>query len=92
MRHGEASGNGERKVTTLLHELSAFRPANAGEATVQSQELQSLENVHNLRHERLADNETGLSAFQWTSCCWARSSSSVSASCSGSPTRTCTIS
>jgi len=66
MRSGKASSSGEQTVTNLLHQLAIFRPTNAGEATLQSQVLQSLEAVHDLRHERLADNATGLSAFQWT--------------------------
>ena len=52
-------------MTGLLHDLAVFRPANAGETTVQAQVLQDLELMHNARHQRLADNATGLSPFQW---------------------------
>jgi hypothetical protein len=66
MRHGEASKRGEKLVTGLLHDLAVFRPANAGETTVQAQVLADIELMHNARHQRLADNATGLSPFQWT--------------------------
>lgn len=66
MKHGGYSARGERIVTGLLHDLAAFRPANAGETNVQAQVLERIEQMHELRHQRLADNASGISAFQWT--------------------------
>jgi hypothetical protein len=65
MRRGESSSRGEIIVTGLLHYLASFRPANAGEATVQAQILQNIAKMHDARHQRLADNAAGISAFQW---------------------------
>jgi len=65
MRNGGASARGELIVTTLMHGLAAFRPANAGESNVQAQVLQNIEQVHEGRHRRLADNASGIAPFQW---------------------------
>jgi hypothetical protein len=66
MRHGGASVRGELIVTTLMHDLAAFRPANGGESNVQAQVLQNVEQLHEARHRRLADNASGIAPFQWT--------------------------
>ena len=66
MRRGGASARGELIVTTLMHDLAAFRPANAGESNVQAQVLQNIEAMHEARHQRLADNASGIAPFQWT--------------------------
>lgn len=65
MRSGGFSKRGELLVTGLLHDLAAFRPENAGESNVQAQILQNVEQMHNARHQRLADNASGISPFQW---------------------------
>jgi hypothetical protein len=65
MLNGGASGRGEIIITGLLHDLAGFRPANAGESNVHLQLLQRVEQMHDARHQRLADNASGISAFQW---------------------------
>jgi hypothetical protein len=66
MRHGGSSAQGEGMVTGLLHDLAAFRPANSGESNVQAQVLERVEAMHAARHQRLADNASGIAPFQWT--------------------------
>ena len=65
MRRGQSSARGEILVTGLLHDLALFRPVNAGKTTVQAQMLQAIEQMHDARHQRLADNASGISPFQW---------------------------
>jgi hypothetical protein len=65
MRHGGSSAQGEGLVTGLLHDVAAFRPANAGESNVQAQVLERVEEMHEERHRRLADNAAGIAPFQW---------------------------
>jgi Protein of unknown function (DUF4239) len=65
MRTGGSSPRGEALITDALHEISQFRPQNLGESNVQSLIVQRVQDVHELRHQRLFDNSAGISWFEW---------------------------
>lgn len=66
MRRGGASRRAETLVVGALHDVARFRPSNLGESNVQSHLLTRLSAVHDARHQRLRDNASGLSWFEWT--------------------------
>ena len=65
MSDGRASPQADALVEGLIHDAATFRPRDAGEVNIQAQILASLTDMNRARHERLADNARGLSAFQW---------------------------
>jgi len=65
MRHGGESLRGEALVVGALDDLARFRPRNLGEANVQAQLLDRVEALHDARHQRLQDNASGVSWFEW---------------------------
>ncbi|BDE06210.1 hypothetical protein WPS_14860 [Vulcanimicrobium alpinum] len=65
MRHGGESPHAEAAITGTIHAIARFRPADAGEANLQAQLLRSVEDLHDARHQRLQDNKTAISGFQW---------------------------
>ncbi len=66
MRSGGSSKRAEDVLTRTFEGVAQFRPANAGASNAQSASLQYLGALHDARHHRLDDNNSGVSAFEWT--------------------------
>lgn len=66
MRAGGRSKRAEDVLTRTFEDVAQFRPANAGASNAQSASLQYLGALHDARHHRLDDNNSGVSPFEWT--------------------------
>jgi hypothetical protein len=66
MRHGGSSKHAENVLTRTFEDVAEFRPADAGAGNAQSASLQYLGALHDARHHRLDDNNSGVSPFEWT--------------------------
>ena len=66
MRRGGRSERAENVLTRTFEVVAQFRPADAGASNAQSASLQYLGALHDARHHRLDDNNSGVSAFEWT--------------------------
>jgi hypothetical protein len=66
MRTGGSSKRAEDVLTRTFEGVAQFRPANAGASNAQSAALQYLGALHDARHHRLDDNNSGVSPFEWT--------------------------
>ncbi len=66
MRRGGSSKRAENALTRTFEDVAQFRPADAGAGNVQSASLQYLGVLHDARHHRLDDNNSGVSPFEWT--------------------------
>ncbi|HEX3549779.1 MAG TPA: DUF4239 domain-containing protein [Candidatus Elarobacter sp.] len=65
MRTGGSSDEAENLLTTMYESVARARPANGGETNAQSQALQYLGVMHDMRHHRLEDNRSGVKPFEW---------------------------
>ncbi|HEX3464233.1 MAG TPA: DUF4239 domain-containing protein [Candidatus Elarobacter sp.] len=65
MRNGGTSPRAESLLTRTFEDVARFRPRDAGAANAQSAALAYLGALHDARHQRLADNDSGVSAFEW---------------------------
>jgi hypothetical protein len=65
MRTGGSSRRAEDVLTRTYEDVARFRPANAGASNAQSASLQYLGVLHDARHHRLDDNNSGVSPFEW---------------------------
>ncbi len=65
MRSGGSSKRAEDVLTRTFEDVAQFRPANAGASNAQSASLQYLGTLHDARHHRLDDNNSGVSPFEW---------------------------
>ena len=66
MRGGGRSKRAENALTRTFEDVAQFHPADAGASNAQSASLQYLGALHDARHHRLDDNNSGVSAFEWT--------------------------
>jgi hypothetical protein len=65
MRSGTYDKDADLIVMDAIGAAGNFVPANAKESNSQSATLQQLGVLHDLRWRRLADNESGISSFEW---------------------------
>ncbi|MBV8298944.1 MAG: DUF4239 domain-containing protein [Candidatus Eremiobacteraeota bacterium] len=65
MRTGESSASAEALLTKAYEGVARFRPANAGESNAQALGLQYFGALHDARHQRLDDNTSAISPFEW---------------------------
>jgi hypothetical protein len=65
MRSGRTSPRAEQLLTRTFENVARYRPPNSGAANAQSASLQYLGVLHDARHHRLDDNNSGVSPFEW---------------------------
>jgi Protein of unknown function (DUF4239) len=65
MRSGRTSPRAEQLLTRTFESVARYRPPNSGAANAQSAALQYLGTLHDARHHRLDDNNSGVSPFEW---------------------------
>jgi hypothetical protein len=65
MRHGESSTRAEQVLTRTYEDIARFRPRDAGASNAQLASLQFLGALHDARLQRLEDNNSGVSVFEW---------------------------
>lgn len=65
MRSGGTSPEAELLLTRTFETVARYRPPNSGAANAQSVSLQYLGVLHDARHHRLDDNNSGVSPFEW---------------------------
>jgi Protein of unknown function (DUF4239) len=66
MRRGGSSARAEAILTRTFEDVAQFRPKDAGASNAQQAALQYLSTLHDARHHRIDDNESGVSPFEWT--------------------------
>jgi hypothetical protein len=66
MRHGGTSPRAEALLTRTFEDVARLRPPDSGSANAQSAALGYLGALHDARHQRLADNDSGVTPFEWT--------------------------
>jgi hypothetical protein len=66
MRTGGSSDRAENILTRTFEAVAQFHPRDAGASNAQSASLQYLAALHDARHHRLDDNNSGVSPFEWT--------------------------
>ncbi|HEY0615866.1 MAG TPA: DUF4239 domain-containing protein [Candidatus Elarobacter sp.] len=66
MRNGRSSSAAEAVLTRMFEDVARARPAEAGAGTAQSAALGYLGALHDSRHRRIDDNNSGVSTFEWT--------------------------
>ncbi len=66
MRTGGSSKRAEDVLTRTFEDVAQFHPRDAGAGNAQSASLQYLGALHDARHHRLDDNNSGVSPFEWT--------------------------
>ncbi len=66
MRTGGSSRRAEDVLTRTFDDVAQFRPRDTGAGNAQSASLQYLGALHDARHHRLDDNNSGVSPFEWT--------------------------
>ena len=66
MRGGRSSARAESLLTRTFEDVVRFRPHDAGAANAQSAALGYLGLLHDSRHRRIDDNNSGVSPFEWT--------------------------
>jgi hypothetical protein len=66
MRTGGSSKRAEDVLTRTFEDVARFHPRDAGAGNAQSASLQYLGALHDARHHRLDDNNSGVSPFEWT--------------------------
>jgi hypothetical protein len=65
MRHGGTSRRAERLLTRTFEDVAQLRPTNSGAANAQLASLQYLGTLHDARHHRIDDNNSGVTSFEW---------------------------
>ena len=65
MRSGGTSPEAEQLLTRTFETVAQYRPPSSGAANAQSASLQYLGVLHDARHHRLDDNNSGVSPFEW---------------------------
>jgi hypothetical protein len=65
MRSGGRSKLAENVLTRTFEDVAQFRPSDIGAGNAQSASLQYLGALHDARHHRLDDNNSGVSPFEW---------------------------
>ena len=65
MRSGGTSREAEQLLTRTFQDVARLRPPNSGASNAQSASLQYLGVLHDARHHRLDDNNSGVSPFEW---------------------------
>jgi hypothetical protein len=65
MRTGGSSRRAEDVLTRTFEDVAQFHPRDAGAGNAQSASLQYLGALHDARHHRLDDNNSGVSPFEW---------------------------
>jgi hypothetical protein len=66
MRSGGTSAQAEAVLTRTFEDVARYRPPDAGAQNAQAAALQYLGVLHDARHHRIDDNNTGVSLFEWT--------------------------
>ena len=66
MRQGRSSARAEALLTRTFEDVARFRPGDAGASNAQQASLQYLGVLHDARHHRIQDNNSGVSPFEWT--------------------------
>ncbi|HEY0395392.1 MAG TPA: DUF4239 domain-containing protein [Candidatus Elarobacter sp.] len=66
MRSGRSSARAESLLTRTFEDVAQFRPHDAGAANAQSAALTYVGLLHDSRHRRIDDNNSGVSPFEWT--------------------------
>ena len=65
MREGRFDTGADYIVMDAITAAGTFRPSNFMESNSQNATLQQLSVLHDVRQERLADNESAISGFEW---------------------------
>jgi Protein of unknown function (DUF4239) len=66
MRHGGMSPQAEALLTRTFEDVARLRPRDSGSGNAQAAALAYLGALHDARHQRLADNDSGVTPFEWT--------------------------
>jgi uncharacterized protein DUF4239 len=66
MRRGGSSARAEQLLTRTYRDVARFRPRDMGASNAQAAALTYLAALHDARHHRLDDNDSGVSPFEWS--------------------------
>jgi hypothetical protein len=66
MRRGARSPHAVPLLAQAFETVERFRPSDSGQQNAQAMAMQQLGVMQETRYRRLDDNESGLTAFQWT--------------------------
>jgi hypothetical protein len=66
MRSGGSSARAEQLLTRTYQDIARFRPRDVGSSNAQAAALTYVGVLHDARHRRLDDNNSGVSPFEWS--------------------------
>ena len=66
MRSGGSSVRAEQLLTRTYRDIAMFHPRDMGASNLQTAALTYVGVLHDARHHRLDDNESGVSPFEWS--------------------------
>lgn len=66
MRNGGSSARAEQLLTRTFRDVASFHPRDMGASNAQAAALSYLGVLHDARHHRLDDNDSGVSPFEWS--------------------------
>ena len=66
MRRGGSSARAEQLLTRTYRDIATFHPRDMGASNAQTAALTYVGVLHDARHHRLDDNDSGVSPFEWS--------------------------